>query len=136
MAFADTLRTLPFTPQTPNGRGFIPPMLRASVHTLFLAACLADENVTVSTEEALDELRHAQTHWTARTDTTAVSTATRERATTIQTALTEAIAEFEGWDENTRINNIRDLGHRIAQFTADLDREVVGLTDSDAGTSL
>ena len=136
MAFTDTIRALPFTPQTQQAQGFLPPMLRAMGHILFLNACLADENVTVADAEALNELRHAQEHWNARADTPAVSTASRERATTIGTAITEAIAEYEGWNETQRIGNLRDLSHRILQYGADLDRETVGLTNSDAGTSL
>lgn len=136
MPFQDTIRALPFAGRTQLGQGFLPPMIRAMGHLLFLNACLADENVTVALPEAIEELTHAREHWNARTATEAVSTAARNRAETIGTAIEEAIQEFEGWDENTRINNIRSLNHRILQYAAELDRETVGIRDSDPGTSL
>lgn len=136
MAFRDTLRTLPYTPTTPNGRGFLGPVGRTAVHIGFLASAIADEDVTVTTEDALTELGHAREHWAARTISEAMSTAARERAETITTALDEAIAEYGDWTDEDRANNLRDFDQRIAQLWADLDREFLGLRDSDAGTSM
>ena len=136
MAFTDTIRALPFTPRTANASGFIPPMLRAMGHILYVLGCLADEAVPKTDEEVLNELRHAQEHWNARATTEAVSTPTRDRAASIGTALTEAIEEYPGWETDARINNLRDLAHRLIQYGADLDRELVGIRDSDPGTSL
>jgi hypothetical protein len=136
MAFVDTIRSLTYAPRTPNASGFLPPLLRAMGHIMFLDACLADPDVTVTEENALEELRHAETHWNARATTTAISTATANKSAAIGIAITEAIAEYPGWDENTRIGNLRDLTHRIVQYAADCDRELVGLRDSDAGTTL
>lgn len=136
MAFSDTIRTLPFGARTPNGSGFLPPMVRTMGHILYLTGCLADENVTVTDEEAHTELNHAVEHWNARALTESVSTATTQRSADIGTALQEARAEFASWDAETRINNLRDLSHRILQYSADLDRELVGIPNSDPGSSL
>jgi hypothetical protein len=136
MPFSETMAQLPFTGRTPQGSGFLPPILRAMGHVLFLNACIADEAVPVSDTEAVDELEAAFNHWTERATSENLSTATVARATLIGTAIAEASAEFTGWDEQTRANNLRDLAHRIVQFGADLDRELVGLTNSDPGTSL
>lgn len=136
MAFADTLHTLPFTPRTTHASGFLPPLLRAIGHILYALGCLADETVPKTDEEILNELRHARTHWDARTDTEAISTTTRDRATAISQAISEAIEEYPEWDTETRTANIRDFAHRLIQYSADLDRELVGLRDSDPGTSL
>lgn len=136
MAFADSIQQLPYAPRAQAARGFVPPMLRAMGHILFLTACLADENVAVTDEEALTELRHAAEHWNARTETDAVSTATNQSSALIGVTIGEAITEYEGWDEAHRVQNLRDLANRIMGYTATLDRELVGITESDPGSSL
>lgn len=136
MAFADTVRGLPYAARTQQGAGFVPPMVRAMGHLLFLAACVNDPDVTVTNEEARTEIGLALEHWIARATPPSVSTASANRAVAIATAITEARDEYEGWDDNARVNNLRDLTNRILQYCADLDRELTGLRDSDAGTAL
>jgi hypothetical protein len=136
MAFTDTLTQLPYTPRTQTASGFLPPMLRGMGHILFLLGCLSDDKVDVTTEEGQQELAHAMEHWNARATPAAVSTAARDRATLLGVALTEAHAEFADWDNDTRITRVTDLSHRILQYSADLDRELVGIRDSDPGTAL
>lgn len=136
MAFTDTIRSIPFAASTPNGRGFLPPMLRGMGHLLYLLGCLADEAMTVTVEQATTELTAAREHWNARTATENVSTATLGIADLLATAIGEAIREYPDWGEDARISNLRDLNHRILAFSASLDRELVGLRDSDAGTAL
>lgn len=134
--FADTIKDLPFTPTTPNGSGFLPPIFRASMHILFLLACHADDRVEVTDQNALDWLGEAQEHWNARLITPAVSTVTLGKANTIAKAIGEAMAEYTAWNADTRTTNLRELSQRIAQYAADLDREFTGHRDSDPGTSL
>jgi len=136
MAFADTIKELPFAGRTPTGSGFFPPMFRASQHILFLVACINDDDVKVTDKEALGELDEARKHWDARAKTEAVSTATHAKSDLIAKGITEAIAEYGKWTPEARTTNLRDLAHRIAQHAADLDRELVGIRDSDPGTSL
>jgi hypothetical protein len=136
MAFVDSIRALPFAGRTQMGGGFLAPMVRAMGHLLFLLGCIADEDTPVTDEAAINELTHARDHWNARAISEAVSTPVRERAVTIGTAINEAIAEWAGWDQQARETNLRDLNHRILQYAADLDRELVGLRDSDPGTTL
>ena len=136
MAFADSIRSIPYAPRTQQASGFVPPMLRAMGHVLYLTGCLADENVTVTEEEALEELRHAGAHWDARAETEATSDTVNQRARTIGVAIGEAIAEYPEWDNDRRIQNLRDLSNRIMAYSAELDRELVGLTTSDPGSSL
>lgn len=136
MAFTDTLATLPFTPQTPNGSGFFPPMLRAMGHVLYLTACLADENIEVTDEQAGTELSAAITHWGERTGTENVSTDATTQADRIASLLFEAREEFSGWPEADKLNNIRGIAQRIVGYAAFLDRELVGLRDSDPGSTL
>lgn len=136
MAFADTIRALPFTGRVQQATGFLAPMVRAMGHILFLMGCVADADVTVNAGEAEAELDHAVEHWNARANTEAVSTASRDRATAIGTALTEARAEWPNWNDEQRVANLRDLAQRILQYCADLDRELVGIRESDPGTAL
>lgn len=134
--FADTIAKLPFTGKTPQGAGFFPPMFRASSHVLFLLSCLDDEDVKVTNKDIIDQLQEALTHWDARAKTPATSTVINDKADLVRQAIAEASTEAEGWDDKTRVKNIRDLAQRIAQHAADLDRELVGLRESDPGTSL
>lgn len=136
MAFTETMAQLPYTPRTQQASGFIPPLLRAMGHILYLLGVLSDDKTEVSDEEAVTELTHAREHWNARAETSAVSAAAVERAALIRTALNEAVAEFTGWNADQRTANLRDLNNRILQYTADLDRELVGIRDSDPGSSL
>jgi hypothetical protein len=136
MAFADTLKELPFTPRTANGSGFLPPMFRGGTHITYLLGCLSDDKTTVTPEEALAELTAAREHWNARVTTPAISTAAAGRATTILRLIDDTITEYNDWAEDSRIANVRDLSHRVGQYMADLDRELVGIPNSDPGTSL
>lgn len=136
MAFADTIKQLPFQARTPTGSGFFPPMFRASQHILYLVGCIADDDVTVTEKDALGELEEARKHWDARLKTPALSTDIITKSDLIGTAIAEAIAEYPKWKAETATTNLRDLAHRIAQHAADLDRELVGNRDADPGTSL
>lgn len=134
--FSDTIRLLPFNGRTEQGAGFFPPMVRAMGHLLVLLQYVGDPDHEVTDDEITNELTAASTHWDARTITANVSATAVDRAELISAAISEAIQEFGEWDENARIGGLRDLSHRILQYTADLDRELVGLPGSDAGTSL
>lgn len=134
--FSDTIRELPFTGRSEQGAGFLPPMVRAMGHLMVLLEYVGDPEHEVTEDEITAELSAALLHWNARTTTQNVSTVAADRAVTLGTALLQMEEEFRDWDENTRINNLRDLNHRILQYTADLDRELVGLPGSDPGTSL
>lgn len=137
MPFSDTIRTIPFSPRTPLGGGFLPPILRAQGHVLYLLGCLADEQTTVGDADAIAELTQAKEHFDARVDASAaVSTATLGLASTISTALGEARDEYTGWAPDIRLQNLRDLANRVVAFSAALDRELVGLTGSDPGSTL
>jgi hypothetical protein len=135
--FSDTIAQIPFAPTTADGSGFLPPIVRAQGHVLYLLGMLADDEVTVEDEKALAELVAAEAHFHARADASeTVSTATRGIATLLNTALLEASAEYPIWTPELRITNIRNLAHRVVAFSAVLDRELVGLTGSDPGSAL
>lgn len=136
MPFTETIRAIPYTPRGQQASGYLPPILRAMGHVLYLTGCLADENVTVTTEEAIAELQEAENHWNACATSPALSEAIVARGTSIGTAIVEARDEYASWAEDRRVQNLRDLANRVIQFSCDLDRELIGLTGSDPGTSL
>ena len=136
MAFTDTIRSIPYAARSAQATGYLPPTLRAMGHILYLTGCLADENVTVSDIEAIEELQQAREHWNGRAPTDATSTAINEQTRLIGTALEEAVTEYEGWDDTHRVQNLRDLANRIVGVSCALDRELLGLTGSDPGSSL
>lgn len=136
MAFTDTIATIPFAPTQQAATGFLPPLVRGMGHVLYLLGCEADEAVTVTPEQATAELTAAREHWNARSETNNVSSLARERSTTLGLAISEALNEYTGWTPDQRTSNLRDLSNRIVAYTAELDRELIGLTGSDAGSSL
>lgn len=136
MAFTDSISAIPFAPTTNAGTGFLPPLLRALGHILYLTGCIADERVTVTDAEANTELQHAQEHWNARTGHEALSASAAALSSHISDAIGFAITEYPGWDDTHRVSNLRNLSHRILAYSAYLDRELIGLTGSDPGSAL
>lgn len=136
MAFKESMAELPFRGLTPDGNGFFPPMMRASGHILYLLGMVADDKITVTNDEAVAELQHAQKHWVARKITDAVSDRAQKRAKDLGLAIGYAITEYPTWADTAKAGNLRDLNNRILHYAAELDRELTGLTDSDPGTSL
>jgi hypothetical protein len=135
MTFTAALEAIPFTATTPNGTGWLPPIIRASGHILHLAASLADEAIPVTDEEALNELQAALGHLNSRTGTDNISTATREAAANLDNLVAQTIAEFSGWTPEDRVKNLEQVGHRFTALASTLDWELIGLR-SDPGTSL
>lgn len=134
--FADTIQKLDYNPTSQQGAGFLPPIFRGSQHILFLMASVNDEQVEVTTDDALTELKAAKTHFDSRVNPTSVSTPTLAKAILLDVAMTQAIEEYGKWDDKARTANLKDLSNRIAQFASDLDRELTGLTESDPGTQI
>lgn len=140
-SFATVLATIPFAPTQADAKGFLPPLVRALGHmTYVLADCAAAE--TDATKRILDdpraltELKHAAAHWKASNANDALTATTATAIANLGKALDAAIKEYPDWTNPDRIRNLRDLGNRAAAISAILDRELVGLKDSDAGFSL
>jgi len=139
MTFATDLAKVPFTATQQNAVGFLPPLMRAAGHLLFvLADCAVAEGDTrpLTDDEVAGELKHAKEHWDAIVLDEALSAGTRETLGFIGKCITSANKEFGTWDRDAKIRNLRDLGNRIAGVTATLDRELVGLRGSDPGLTL
>lgn len=138
MTFIEDLGRLPIAANTPEATGFLPPILRASGHLLFVLGQAADEEIELTPEneaELLSELQHAKGHWDAINANDALSAAAVAHLGNFGTAIDSAIAEFGTWDRPTKLRNTRDLANRIVSYAATLDRELVGITNSSAGTN-
>lgn len=135
MSFADDIARIPYTPRGTDAAGFLAPIFRAMGHLLMVLNITADEELREQTDDEilLTELRDAHAHWTAVNAEQALSTATGATVGAFGNAIASAIDEFPTWDETTRVRNIRDLLNRSAGLAAILDRELVGLRDSDPG---
>lgn len=137
MTFATDLALLPFAPAKPEATGFLPPIARALGHLLFVLEHVAAERTpALPDDELLGELTHARDHWNVLDANGTLSAATLQTSNHVAAALTSAVDEFNGWDHDTRIRNLRDLAHRLVAFTVVLDRELLGLRNSDAGHAL
>lgn len=142
MPFTEDLAALPQKNNTPEAKGFLPPIFRAAGHLLFVAASIyaAEKNNETldetQTTELLDEIRHAKGHWDVITTNDALSTEATTRIAAFGTAFDSAITEFPGWEPKARLRNVRDLANRISSLAATLDDELVGLADSSAGNTL
>lgn len=134
--FRTTVHAIPFSPTTENGAGFLPPIIRALGHILYILGCLAAEDVTVAEADAVTEITHAKGHWDARVVPASVSTAAATRGIAISELFTLAQDGFTRWPEDHRVDNLRELANRIVDYTAFLDRELTGVTGSDAGRML
>ncbi len=136
MTFATDLAALPFRATQPDAKGFVPPLLRLSSHLVFATAGSFKPEL-VSTDEVLTELREAAAFSNAiHTDTEALSTAAKNHVAGLRNLLASAITEYAGWDERARTDNLREILNRAIYTGVLLDRELVGLTDSDAGHKL
>jgi hypothetical protein len=136
MTFAVNIAAVPYDPTGPNASGFLAPVLRASGHLLFALAAHSDPDTTLSDEEILGEIQHAKGHWDAIYHGAALSVAADIKVQAFGDALQSALEEFEGWDETIRSSNLRQLADGIVGLGALLDRELVGLTNSQPGYAL
>lgn len=140
MTFATDLATLPYDAREQEAKGFLPPIARATGHLLFVltdsAIDAAGGTRVLQDEEALGELTHAQAHWRQITGTEVISAAAATHITNYGRAIDAAIAEFADWTADQRRDNLRDLANRGAGLMAALDRELVGLRNSDPGFAI
>jgi len=135
--FSDALGGIPYNPTTTNGSGLLPVYLRTLNHLVFLLSSLAGENIIITDEEALRELLDAKTHWGERSGLPPISTTASETLDAFGGLLDAAYAEYTSWpDIETKTTNVRDLVNRASALGAVLDREFIGIRQSDPGYSL
>lgn len=137
MAFADTISGIPFTPSTSNGRGFLPPLVRLEGHLLYLLGRLTDTPTRRPTDNQIrEEFDSIRPHLESFSLPVYFTQATKDRVNNFLTAFNEMDAEIGDWDYDTKIANLRMLANRGVDLLPVLDREVLGIRDSDAGQAL
>jgi hypothetical protein len=135
MTFATDIAAIPYAPTQAEPKGFLPPLARTLGHLMFTLEAIAAER-EIPEDELLGELTHARDHWNALDHGGSLSAPTATTITAISKALGSAVEEFGEWDKDQRVRNVRDLGNRVAGYTAALDRELLGLRGSDPGHQL
>ena len=121
---------------TDNGRGFLPPLMRAYGHILYLAGRQAESPTRKPTdEEALAEFSHGLLHF-AEVNTQNLSTESVNKLNAAHTAWITAQQEVVGWSAAERETNFIKLANLLVHVMTKLDRELLGLRDSDIGAFL
>lgn len=132
--FEEAIATIPYSPRQTAASGLLPPIMRALNHVTFLASWLADETAPPTDELALTELTAAKEHWNVRALPGVLSAATNQALAQYGIALDAASTEYISWEtRETRLTNIRKLANHGAGLCAALDRELIGIRDSDPG---
>jgi hypothetical protein len=135
--FEEALAELPFTPTTDSGRGFLPVFQRAVGHFLYVLGRLTDTPTRRPTDNQIrEEIDSIKLHFTDLIIPDYMSTRSKTYIENFQNAFNILDAEIESWDAETRVNNLRSLDNRAIQLMAFLDREVLGIDNSDPGQSL
>ncbi len=137
MAFTDTITAVPFTPSTVAGRGFLPILTRIGGHFLYLLGRLSDTATRRPTDNQIrEEFDSIKPHIESFILPDYLTQRSKDRVNAFFTAFHEMDAEIGEWDLDTRIENVRMMANRATELMACLDREVLGIRDSDSGQSL
>lgn len=142
-SFATISAEIGYNPKTSEGTGFLPPLLRTLAHLAYALGITEDvpkdANATVLKEVAdktQQEIKDAMTHLDKVEISENFSSIAQTQLKTFSKALAALNAEFSGWDRDTQVANLTTLIHRSFGISAMLDRELIGLRNSDAGSSL
>ena len=137
MAFEQSIQELTFTPATENGRGFLPAIMRASGHFLYILGRLSDTPTRRPTDNQIRaEIDAVKLHFADMTVPDYMSSSAHTQITNWRAAFNDLDEEIIGWDNDVRISNLQMLTNRTMQLRANLDREILGIRESDPGQSL
>lgn len=133
-----------YNPKTTEGRGFLPPLLRTFVHLAYglgiaddaLPKDAADKKNAEILKMVKEEITGALSHCDKVEISDNFSTVAQEQLKTFLKAIKALDSEFDGWDRDTKIKNLQTLHNKGFGISAMLDRELIGLRNSDAGSSL
>jgi len=128
---------MPYSPITDHGRGFLPVFVRSIGHILYLVGRYDDTAKSKPTStKAKEELHGAITHWQQLNLNIGFSAKATEQINMIREILDVASAHIDNWTAKESLENLQIIANRMVQLAANLDREVLGLRDSDAGFNL
>jgi hypothetical protein len=135
--FAEEIDATPIYAMTENGRGFFAPLMRAYGHILYLAGRQAESSTRRPTDnDVQEEFNCALEHLRAISDTT-MTQATKDTLTIAVNAVALATVEFNEWSAIERETNFVKLAnYLLSKVGLAVDREFLGLRDSDIGSSL
>lgn len=147
--FDDLNTKMVYTPKTAEGKGFLPPLLRAMVHIFYALGIAEDELPKTKGTTAAADKKEAETMKKVKEEITAsishldkveisenFSSVSQDQLVTFQKTLKALSSEFDGWDRDRKINNLTSLANKAFGISAMLDRELIGLRNSDAGSNL
>ncbi len=135
--FDEAIVQLPYNPVTESGRGFLPPFSRAVGHILYLLGRLSDTPTRRPTDNQIrQEIDSIKVHFGGFFVPDYLSEQAKTHVMNWRIAFDALDTEIAGWDGDTRIANLQKLQNRTIQLFAFLDREVLGLRDSDPGQEL
>jgi len=143
-SFATLSEEIVYNPKTSEGKGFLPPLLRTLVH-LGYALGIADDALPKDAADKKnaeviklikEEITGAISHCEKVEISTNFSKIAQDQLKAFLGALKALNAEFEGWDRDAKVNNIQTLFNKSFGISAMLDRELIGLRDSDPGSNL
>jgi hypothetical protein len=135
--FAEEIDATPIYAMTENGRGFFAPLMRAYGHLLYLAGRQAESPTRRPTNDNVqEEFNCALEHLRSISDST-MTQATKDTLSAAVSTIALASAEFDGWSATERETNFVKLAnYLLSKVGLAVDREFLGLRDSDIGSSL
>lgn len=137
--FAQHIAAIPFEPTTGQATGVLAPIMRATGHILYCLGAIAEPGYVLTTEEAVDELKHAAAHLAETPVQTAdlpISAIAKIYVTEFCGAVNAAADEYAGWTGGSRGPNLKDLSNRAAAVGSFFDKEALGSWDSNPGHTL
>lgn len=135
--FEEAVSLLPFSPSTENGKGYLPPLMRGIGHLLYLAGRISDTPTRRPTDNQIrEELDSIKRHFEGFSVPDYFSAQGKLHSSNFMEAFNALDAEIIEWDVDSRVSHLAQLNNRALQLMAFLDREILGIRDSDAGQAL
>lgn len=132
--FEAQMTTVNIYATTEHGRGFLPPLMRAYGHILYLAGRQAESPTRKPTDDEItNEFTEGLRHLDA-INTQNLSTDSVNKLTQATEAWNTAQREFAAWSATDREANFIKLANFLVHIMVKLDRELLGLRDSDIGS--
>jgi len=135
--FESIIAKFPYAPSSDEGKGFLPVLARSIGHLLYLVGRYDDTAKTKPTQaRAKEEVDSAINHWNNLIIDASLSNRAKDEIALIDSALRLTANQIEGWTEKESLDNLQKVTNRVAQLLANLDREILGIRESDAGFNL
>ncbi len=134
--FADELKKIPFSAKTKEGQGFLPPFIRAMNHLLTISQFVQDSKKKDKAPFVVEELTHANHHLVKLNVGSFLSSKVKDSLVAFGKLMLVAQTEASTWTDEQVVENCWALMDRGTMICSMLDRELIGLGDSDPGSQL